>query len=126
MLESQEPPSIFTATSAVSLAGVLAAYLFASTAARKFLPLNGRWQDKVTFIWLVRMNDCPDADAAKVNCLIRCSTVSSTLSLKPAFFTSQPSVVQSMQAVVRWRKPVRILPSTHTPPLASYFGGNLN
>lgn len=59
MLETQEAPSIFTATSAVSLAGVLAAYLLASTAAQKFLPKNGRWQDKVTFIWLVSMLDAP-------------------------------------------------------------------
>ncbi|VDB91888.1 unnamed protein product [Peniophora sp. CBMAI 1063] len=53
MLETHEPPSIFTATSAVSLAGVLATYLLASTAARRFLPPKVRWQDKTTFIWLV-------------------------------------------------------------------------
>lgn len=54
MLETQEAPSIFTATSAVSLAGVLSAYLLASAAARRYLPRDGRWQDKTTFIWLVR------------------------------------------------------------------------
>ena len=54
MLESTQPPSVFTATSAYSLAGVAGIGLVASTAARALLPKNAPWQDRVTFIWLVR------------------------------------------------------------------------
>jgi len=48
------PPSVFTATSAFSLAGVAAIAIVATTAARTLLPNNARWQDRVAFIWLVR------------------------------------------------------------------------
>ena len=54
MLESTQPPSVFTATSAYSLAGVAGIALVASTAARALLPKNASWQDRATFIWLVR------------------------------------------------------------------------
>jgi len=54
MLETTPPPSVFTATSACSLAGVAVIAIVASTAARTLLPKNGPWQDRVTFIWLVR------------------------------------------------------------------------
>jgi hypothetical protein len=53
MLETT-PPSVFTATSAYSLAGVAGIAVIATTAARKLLPQNAPWQDRVTFIWLVR------------------------------------------------------------------------
>lgn len=52
MLESTQPPSVFTATSAYSLAGVATIALVASTAARALLPKNAPWQDRATFIWL--------------------------------------------------------------------------
>ncbi|KAH9060458.1 Emopamil-binding protein [Lactarius vividus] len=51
MLEASQP-SVFTATSAYSLAGVAGIALVASTAARALLPKNAPWQDRVTFIWL--------------------------------------------------------------------------
>jgi hypothetical protein len=56
MLETAPPPppSVFTATSAYSLAGVAGIAIIATTAARKLLPRNAPWQDRVTFIWLVR------------------------------------------------------------------------
>lgn len=53
MLETVSPPSVFTATSAYSLAGVAGIAVFATTAARTLLPKNAPWQDRVTFIWLV-------------------------------------------------------------------------
>jgi len=46
------PPSVFTATSAFSLAGVAVIAIIATTAARTLLPNNARWQDRVAFIWL--------------------------------------------------------------------------
>ncbi|KAF8469388.1 Emopamil-binding protein [Russula ochroleuca] len=54
MLETAPPPppSVFTATSAYSLAGVAGIAIIATTAARKLLPRNAPWQDRVTFIWL--------------------------------------------------------------------------
>ncbi|KAI0057795.1 Emopamil-binding protein [Artomyces pyxidatus] len=45
-------PSIFTLTSAYSLAGVLGIYAAAHTASRALLPAHARWQDRFTFIWL--------------------------------------------------------------------------
>ena len=47
---------IFTATSAFSLAGVLAIAIVAYYASYTFLPKSAKWQDRCTFIWLVRMN----------------------------------------------------------------------
>jgi len=49
---SSQSPDIFTLTSAVSLAGVLAAGAVGTIAANKFLPKNARKQDRFTFIWL--------------------------------------------------------------------------
>jgi hypothetical protein len=46
--------SVFTATSAYSLAGVAGIAVIATTAARTLLPKNAPWQDRITFIWLVR------------------------------------------------------------------------
>lgn len=46
------PPTIFTATSAYSLAGVATIGLLAYTGSKTLLPKNARWQDKTTFIWL--------------------------------------------------------------------------
>ena len=54
MLDTVSPPSVFTATSAYSLAGVAGIAVVATTAARALLPKNAPWQDRVTFIWLVR------------------------------------------------------------------------
>ena len=45
--------SVFTETSAYSLAAVAMIGFTASTAANAFLPENARWQDRLTFIWLV-------------------------------------------------------------------------
>ena len=47
-------PQIFTATSAYSLAFVTAVGIAAYVAAKSLLPKNASWQDRVTFIWLVR------------------------------------------------------------------------
>ncbi|KAH9985074.1 Emopamil-binding protein [Russula compacta] len=47
-----QPPSVFTATSAYSLAAVAGIAVVATTASRKWLPKNAPWQDRVTFIWL--------------------------------------------------------------------------
>lgn len=55
MLETAPPPTIFTATSAYSLAGVAGIGLVAFTASRALLPKNARSQDRFTFIWLVRV-----------------------------------------------------------------------
>jgi hypothetical protein len=52
MLELTQPPSVYTATSAYSLAAVAGIAVFASTAARALLPKNAPWQDRATFIWL--------------------------------------------------------------------------
>ncbi|KAI0248624.1 Emopamil-binding protein [Lactifluus subvellereus] len=52
MLETTPPPSVFTTTSAFSLATVAVIAVVASTAARTLLPKNAPWQDRVTFIWL--------------------------------------------------------------------------
>ncbi|THH20551.1 hypothetical protein EW146_g853 [Bondarzewia mesenterica] len=54
MLEATSTPSIFTLTSLFSLLGVAALGLTAYTASRAFLPKNAPWQDRFTFIWLVR------------------------------------------------------------------------
>jgi hypothetical protein len=48
-----EAPSIFTQTSAYSLAGVAGIGLLAHLGATALLPRNARWQDRFTFIWLV-------------------------------------------------------------------------
>jgi len=55
MLETSPPPSVFTATSAYSLAGVAGIAVIATTAARTLLPKTAPWQDRFTFIWLVRL-----------------------------------------------------------------------
>jgi hypothetical protein len=60
MLETPLPsPSVFTATSAYSLAGVAGIAVIATTAAGTLLPKNAPWQDRVTFIWLVRTTTIP-------------------------------------------------------------------
>ena len=48
-----DSPTIFTKTSAFSLAGVAGVGFLAYLGANKFLPKNARWQDRFTFIWLV-------------------------------------------------------------------------
>ncbi|KAI0079137.1 Emopamil-binding protein [Panus rudis PR-1116 ss-1] len=45
-------PDFFTQTSAYSLGFVAVVGLAAWLSAKKFLPKNARWQDKVTWIWL--------------------------------------------------------------------------
>lgn len=52
-MTSPQPP-IFTETSAYSLAFVTAVGITAHVAAKALLPKNARWQDRVTFVWLVR------------------------------------------------------------------------
>jgi hypothetical protein len=60
MFETPSPsPSVFTATSAYSLAGVAGIAVIAKTAAGALLPRNAPWQDRVTFIWLVRTPSHP-------------------------------------------------------------------
>jgi len=49
---TQAAHSVFTATSAFSLAAVAGIAIVATTAARKLLPKNAPWQDRCTFIWL--------------------------------------------------------------------------
>ncbi|KAF8158532.1 Emopamil-binding protein [Crassisporium funariophilum] len=44
--------TIFTKTSAFSLAGVVFVGLVAYLGSKAFLPKNARWQDRYTFIWL--------------------------------------------------------------------------
>jgi len=51
---TQVAPLVFTATSAFSLAAVASMGVIATTASRKLLPNNATWQDRWTFIWLVR------------------------------------------------------------------------
>lgn len=46
-------PTIFTATSAYSLGGVVTLGLIAYIGSKAFLPKNARWQDRYTFVWLV-------------------------------------------------------------------------
>ncbi|KAI0045682.1 hypothetical protein FA95DRAFT_94417 [Auriscalpium vulgare] len=53
MIEDSPPKSIFTLTSAYSLAGVVVLGLTAHLAARALLPAKARWQDRATFVWLV-------------------------------------------------------------------------
>jgi len=48
-----DTPSIFTLTSALSLAGVSLIGFVAFYASKVLLPKNVRWQDRYTFIWLV-------------------------------------------------------------------------
>jgi len=54
MFETSPPlsPSVFTTTSAYSLASVLCIAIIATRASRILLPRNAPWQDRVTFIWL--------------------------------------------------------------------------
>ncbi|KAL5524449.1 hypothetical protein ACEPAF_9589 [Sanghuangporus sanghuang] len=52
VLETSESPTIFTKTSAYSLAAVATIGFVAKTAAGTLLPKSARWQDKLTFIWL--------------------------------------------------------------------------
>lgn len=54
MSETSQP--IFTAVSLNSLAGVVAIGAVAYTASKILLPKDTRWQDKFTFIWLVRIS----------------------------------------------------------------------
>ena len=53
---SSATPSIFTPTSAFSLAGVAGVALLSYIASKALLPKNARWQDRYTFIWLVCMS----------------------------------------------------------------------
>ncbi|THH06195.1 hypothetical protein EW145_g4250 [Phellinidium pouzarii] len=52
VLQTSEPPTLFTATSAYSLAAVAFIGFVAKTAAGALLPKSTRWQDKFAFIWL--------------------------------------------------------------------------
>ncbi|KAL5482532.1 hypothetical protein ACEPAI_9126 [Sanghuangporus weigelae] len=52
VLEISESPTIFTKTSAYSLAAVATIGFVAKTAAGALLPKSARWQDKFAFIWL--------------------------------------------------------------------------
>jgi hypothetical protein len=47
-------PSVFTAISAYSLAGVAGVGIVATAAGRTLLPQNVPWKDRVFFVWLVR------------------------------------------------------------------------
>lgn len=58
---STEAPAFFTETSAYSLAAVAMIGFTASTAANTVLPQNARWQDRLTFIWLVSYKLKPGA-----------------------------------------------------------------
>ena len=52
MVQTSTPPTIFTATSAYSLAGVVTIGLLSYIGSKTLLPKNARWQDKATFAWL--------------------------------------------------------------------------
>ncbi|KAF8526158.1 Emopamil-binding protein [Gautieria morchelliformis] len=52
MVQSSEPPSIFTATSLASLGCVLAIYIVAHVGSRTLLPKGAKWSDRATFIWM--------------------------------------------------------------------------
>lgn len=45
---------LITLQSTIGVAGVGALGLIASGAATAYLPKNAKWQDRYTFIWLVR------------------------------------------------------------------------
>jgi len=51
---TQVEDPVFTAASVFSLATVATMAVIAVTARRKLLPQNTPWQDRWTFIWLVR------------------------------------------------------------------------
>ncbi|KIL62007.1 hypothetical protein M378DRAFT_166152 [Amanita muscaria Koide BX008] len=51
-MSSSSSTSIFTPTSAISLAGVAAIGVVAYIGSKVLLPKNTRWQDRYTFIWL--------------------------------------------------------------------------
>lgn len=51
---STEAPTIFTATSAYSLAFVAIVAVVAWVSANALLPKDAKWQDRFTWIWLVR------------------------------------------------------------------------
>lgn len=53
MATTEAAPTIFTATSAYSLAFVAVVAVVAWISANTFLPKNARWQDRFTWIWLV-------------------------------------------------------------------------
>ena len=52
---SAATPEIFTKTSAISLAAVATLGLVAYIGSKYLLPKNARWQDRFTFIWVVRV-----------------------------------------------------------------------
>lgn len=52
--ETMSQPSVFTAISAYSLAGVAGVGIVATAAGRTLLPQNAPWKDRVFFVWLVR------------------------------------------------------------------------
>ncbi|KAJ3477378.1 hypothetical protein NLI96_g10499 [Meripilus lineatus] len=52
MATAEAAPTIFTATSAYSLAFVTVVAVVAWQSANVFLPKNARWQDRFTWIWL--------------------------------------------------------------------------
>jgi len=56
---SSPSPSVFTATSAYSLAAIAGIAVIATAAARTLLPKHAPWQDRVAFIWLVRTPSFP-------------------------------------------------------------------
>lgn len=56
MATAEAAPTIFTATSAYSLAFVTVVAVVAWQSANVFLPKNARWQDRFTWIWLVRIH----------------------------------------------------------------------
>ncbi|KAF8582825.1 Emopamil-binding protein [Ramaria rubella] len=52
VVQTSEPPSIFTTTSLTSLTAVLAIYVLAHIGSRKLLAKNASWVDRATFIWM--------------------------------------------------------------------------
>lgn len=95
---AEEAKTLFTETSAYSLAAVAMIGFTASTAANAFLPENARWQDRAAFVWLVR-NTCL---RSAVNCTNvsrdRRLTRSSISHLKAPSSTSLPSAVKLSRA----------------------------
>lgn len=91
VVETTAAPEFFTTTSAYSLAAVSLIGFGASTAANAFLPENARWQDRLTFVWLVRRSLLHRLSAAMLMWMARRLMRQSTSRSRAPFCTSRPS-----------------------------------
>jgi len=99
-MSSAPPSSVFTLTSALSLAGILLVCFIVYVGSKVFLPKTARWQDGYTFVWLV----CIPArvlyalDRKLTNILSRHSTCSYTSHMKAPSSASPPFGIESTPA----------------------------